>query len=96
MSSTAISPLPSKTRLASIQRHGDRFEIKETAIPVPGKGEVLVKIRASGVCHTDVHAVDGDWPVKRYTILFFRNTFTRLNLNYRWFPDTRGLVMLFS
>ncbi len=33
-------------------------------IPVPGDGEVLVKIFQSGVCHTDLHAIDGDWEVK--------------------------------
>jgi propanol-preferring alcohol dehydrogenase len=33
-------------------------------IPTPGPGEVLVKIMASGVCHTDLHAADGDWPVR--------------------------------
>jgi propanol-preferring alcohol dehydrogenase len=30
----------------------------------PSPGEVLVQMRASGVCHTDLHAVDGDWPIK--------------------------------
>ena len=30
----------------------------------PGPGEVLVKVHACGVCHTDLHAADGDWPVK--------------------------------
>ncbi|WP_425516894.1 zinc-dependent alcohol dehydrogenase [Novosphingobium profundi] len=38
--------------------------LEEVPIPVPGPGEVLVKIKASGVCHTDLHAIDGDWPVK--------------------------------
>lgn len=38
--------------------------IEEVPIPEPGPGEVLVKIAASGVCHTDLHAADGDWPVK--------------------------------
>jgi alcohol dehydrogenase, propanol-preferring len=33
-------------------------------VPTPGPGEVLVHIVASGVCHTDLHAADGDWPVK--------------------------------
>jgi propanol-preferring alcohol dehydrogenase len=33
-------------------------------IPTPGPGEVLMKVIASGVCHTDLHAADGDWPVK--------------------------------
>jgi len=33
-------------------------------IPTPGRGEVLVKMNATGVCHTDLHAAHGDWPVK--------------------------------
>lgn len=38
--------------------------IEHLPIPSPGPGELLVKIRASGVCHTDLHAVQGDWPIK--------------------------------
>ncbi len=38
--------------------------IEEVPVPVPGAGQVLVRVVASGVCHTDLHAVDGDWPVK--------------------------------
>jgi propanol-preferring alcohol dehydrogenase len=33
-------------------------------VPEVGPGQILVKIEASGVCHTDLHAADGDWPVK--------------------------------
>ncbi|GAA3852281.1 MULTISPECIES: alcohol dehydrogenase AdhP [Brevibacterium] len=33
-------------------------------IPEPGRGQALVKLIASGVCHTDLHAAHGDWPVK--------------------------------
>ena len=33
-------------------------------MPEPGPGEIQVKIQASGVCHTDLHAAEGDWPVK--------------------------------
>jgi alcohol dehydrogenase, propanol-preferring len=33
-------------------------------IPTPGPGEVLIKVLATGVCHTDLHAADGDWPAK--------------------------------
>jgi propanol-preferring alcohol dehydrogenase len=33
-------------------------------VPQPGAGEVLVRIEASGLCHTDIHAARGDWPVK--------------------------------
>lgn len=38
--------------------------LSDVATPIPGPGEVLVKVAACGVCHTDIHAVDGDWPVK--------------------------------
>jgi propanol-preferring alcohol dehydrogenase len=38
--------------------------LSDVAAPSPGPGEVLVKVAACGVCHTDIHAVDGDWPVK--------------------------------
>jgi alcohol dehydrogenase, propanol-preferring len=40
------------------------LEIQEIPIPEPGAGEVLVRIEASGLCHTDIHAAHGDWPVK--------------------------------
>lgn len=43
---------------------GKPLVIEELAIPTPGPGEVLVRLRATGVCHTDLHAADGDWPVK--------------------------------
>jgi alcohol dehydrogenase, propanol-preferring len=38
--------------------------IEDRPIPEPGEGQVLVKIEASGLCHTDIHAAHGDWPVK--------------------------------
>jgi propanol-preferring alcohol dehydrogenase len=43
---------------------GRPLVLSDIAVPVPGPGEVLVKVDACGVCHTDIHAVDGDWPVK--------------------------------
>ena len=51
-------------RAAVVERFGEPFKIREVPVPEPGRGEVLVKIVASGVCHTDVHAADGDWPIK--------------------------------
>jgi propanol-preferring alcohol dehydrogenase len=54
-----------KTMKAAVVREfGKPLTIEEVAIPTPGFGEVLVKIVATGVCHTDLHAADGDWPVK--------------------------------
>ncbi|SDP36956.1 alcohol dehydrogenase, propanol-preferring [Nakamurella panacisegetis] len=40
------------------------LEIQELPIPDPGPGQVLVRIECSGLCHTDIHAAHGDWPVK--------------------------------
>lgn len=51
-------------RAAVVRAFGQPLAIEEVPIPTPGPGEVLVKIMASGVCHTDLHAADGDWPVK--------------------------------
>lgn len=54
-----------KTMKAAVVRaFGTAPEIEEVAVPEPGPGQVLVKVVASGVCHTDLHAADGDWPVK--------------------------------
>jgi alcohol dehydrogenase, propanol-preferring len=55
----------SRTMKAAVVREfGKPLQIEELPIPVPGRGEVLIKIEASGVCHTDLHAAHGDWPVK--------------------------------
>jgi len=38
--------------------------MEDRPIPEPGPGQVTVKMLASGLCHTDIHAAHGDWPVK--------------------------------
>ncbi|HAZ15345.1 MAG TPA: alcohol dehydrogenase AdhP [Parachlamydiales bacterium] len=38
--------------------------VEDVAKPTPGPGEVIVKMETSGICHTDIHAAHGDWPVK--------------------------------
>lgn len=43
---------------------GGQLSIDDREVPQPGPGQALVKLVASGVCHTDLHAVQGDWPVK--------------------------------
>ena len=35
--------------------------VEDVERPVPGEGEVLIKIEASGVCHSDLHVAEGDW-----------------------------------
>ncbi|MCO1613951.1 MULTISPECIES: zinc-dependent alcohol dehydrogenase [Micromonospora] len=50
---------------ASVVTAFDRpMEITERPVPEPGPGEILVRIEASGLCHTDIHAARGEWPVK--------------------------------
>jgi len=54
-----------KTMQAAVVRaFSEPLTIEEVPIPAPGRGQVLVRVYASGVCHTDIHAADGDWPVK--------------------------------
>lgn len=51
-------------KAAVVTALGAPLEIREVPVPRIGPGEVLVRVRASGVCHTDLHAAMGDWPVK--------------------------------
>ena len=56
--------MPKFMKAAVVRSFGKPLTLEEVAIPTPGPGEVLVRIVATGVCHTDLHAADGDWPVK--------------------------------
>jgi len=38
--------------------------VTEVPVPEPGPGQLLVKLETSGICHTDIHAAHGDWPIK--------------------------------
>lgn len=53
-----------KMQAAVVEQFGKPLVMKTLAIPEPGPGQILVKTEACGVCHTDLHAVDGDWPLK--------------------------------
>lgn len=55
---------PRTMQAAVVETFGQPLVVREIAVPEPGPGQVLVEIIASGVCHTDLHAADGDWPVK--------------------------------
>lgn len=56
--------LPETMKAAVVHEFGKPLSIQNVAVPRPGLGQVLVRVLASGVCHTDLHAADGDWPVK--------------------------------
>ncbi|HEY6406959.1 MAG TPA: alcohol dehydrogenase AdhP [Ktedonobacteraceae bacterium] len=51
-------------KAAVVHTFGQPLVIEDVPVPTPGPGEVLVRVIASGVCHTDLHAAHGDWPVK--------------------------------
>lgn len=53
-----------KMKAAVVREFGRPLEIDEVDVPEVPPGQVLVKVAASGVCHTDLHAAEGDWPVK--------------------------------
>jgi len=40
------------------------LSVEDVPRPDPAPGEILVRIETSGLCHTDIHAAHGDWPVK--------------------------------
>ncbi len=56
--------LPQKMKAAVVRAFGQPLTIEEMPVKRPGRNEILVKIITCGVCHTDLHAVNGDWPVK--------------------------------
>ena len=56
--------MPKTMKAAVVTAFGKPLEFREVEVPTPRAGQVLVKIAASGVCHTDLHAAQGDWPVK--------------------------------
>jgi propanol-preferring alcohol dehydrogenase len=49
---------------AVVEQFGKPLAFRELPIPTPGPGQILIKTEACGVCHTDLHAANGDWPVK--------------------------------
>ncbi|MFF8811393.1 alcohol dehydrogenase catalytic domain-containing protein [Streptomyces pactum] len=51
-------------KAAVVKALGEPLVIEERPDPVPGPGQVRIRVEASGLCHTDIHAAHGDWPVK--------------------------------
>lgn len=49
-------------RAAVLHAFKQPLTIEEVERPAPGADEVLIRVEACGVCHSDVHVADGDWP----------------------------------
>jgi alcohol dehydrogenase, propanol-preferring len=55
--------MSTKMHAAVVEQFGAPLVLREWDIPSPGAGQVVIKTEACGVCHTDLHAAHGDWPV---------------------------------
>ncbi len=51
-------------KAAVVTGFSEPLQIEDREVPQPGPGQVLVRLEACGLCHTDIHAAHGDWPVK--------------------------------
>jgi len=62
----AAKPETAPMKVAQISKPGGDFEIVEREIPIPGAGQVRIKVQACGVCHSDVLTKEGLWPGIQY------------------------------
>lgn len=51
-----------KMRVMILERPRTPLKLVEREIPRPGPGQILLKVKACGVCRTDLHVVDGELP----------------------------------
>jgi alcohol dehydrogenase, propanol-preferring len=51
-------------KAAVVHSFDQPLAVEDVPVPEPGPEQVLVRIEASGLCHTDIHAARGEWPVK--------------------------------
>jgi S-(hydroxymethyl)glutathione dehydrogenase/alcohol dehydrogenase len=56
-------------RAAVLWEQGQPLSVEDALLDVPGPGEVLVDVKAAGVCHSDLHPARGDWPAKTPLVL---------------------------
>jgi len=56
--------IPQTMKAAVLCQFGQPLQIEQVPVKAPNRGQILVKVMACGVCHTDLHACNGDWPVK--------------------------------
>lgn len=56
-------------RVMLLEKAGTPLVLRERPLPEPGPGEVLIRVRACGVCRTDLHVVDGELPDPKMPIV---------------------------
>ncbi|EWZ34042.1 chaperonin 10-like protein [Fusarium oxysporum Fo47] len=60
-----VIEIPKEQWAQVLEKPGGLVVHKKVPVHMPGPDEVLVNVKYSGVCHTDLHAMMGDWPLKR-------------------------------
>ncbi len=58
-----------RTTAAVLWERGQPLSVEDVELEAPGEGEVLVEVRAAGVCHSDLHPARGDWPMRTPIVL---------------------------
>jgi S-(hydroxymethyl)glutathione dehydrogenase/alcohol dehydrogenase len=53
-----------RIRAAILWERGQPLSVEEAELDPPGPGEVLVEVKAAGVCHSDLHPARDDWPTR--------------------------------
>ncbi len=56
-------------RCMALAAPGQKLQLLQSADPAPGPGEVLLRVKACGVCRTDLHVVDGELPQRKSPIV---------------------------
>ncbi|CDK28546.1 unnamed protein product [Kuraishia capsulata CBS 1993] len=59
----SMPEIPKTQKAVVFETHGGPLEYKEIPVPKPKANEILINVKYSGVCHTDLHAWQGDWPL---------------------------------
>jgi S-(hydroxymethyl)glutathione dehydrogenase/alcohol dehydrogenase len=54
---------------AILWEQGQPLSVESAELDAPGPGEVLIELKAAGVCHSDLHPARGDWPAKTPLVL---------------------------
>lgn len=56
--------MPTQTRVVQVAGPGEPLQLVHRDVPSPGRGEVLVRVEACGVCHSDSFTVEGGMPIE--------------------------------
>lgn len=59
-----MSSIPQTQKAIVFESNGGPLEYKDIAVPKPKSNELLINVKYSGICHTDLHAWKGDWPLQ--------------------------------